>query len=75
MADESKQADKAALIALKKQVVASDSILKDFNWVLHLPLDQSQVIKSGSAVLNHEMAREVTTLQRDVKAPYCELTF
>lgn len=45
--------DKQAQLALKKQIVASDSILKDFNWTLSMPLDQSQVGKSGSAVLNH----------------------
>jgi len=28
-------------LALKKQIVASDSILKDFNWTLSMPLDQS----------------------------------
>lgn len=32
-------ADKQAQLALKKQVVASPAILKDFNWVLSLPLD------------------------------------
>jgi len=67
--------DKQAQLALKKQIVASDSILKDFNWTLSMPLDQSQVGKSGSAVLNHQAAREISVLQRDVRAPFVELTF
>lgn len=40
-----------------------------------MPLDQSQVGKSGSAVLNHQAAREISVLQRDVRAPFVELTF
>lgn len=31
--------DKVALLQKKKQIVASDKILKDFNWVLNMPLD------------------------------------
>jgi len=31
--------------------------------------------KSGSAVLNHQAAREISVLQRDVRAPFVELTF
>lgn len=40
-----------------------------------MPLDQSQVGKSGSAVLNHQAAREISVLRRDVRAPFVELTF
>lgn len=40
-----------------------------------MPLDQSQVGKSGSVVLNHQAAREISVLQRDVRAPFVELTF
>lgn len=56
-------------------VIASDSILKDFNWILNMPLDQSQVVKSGNAIIDHSVAREQTALQRDVRAPTFEFTF
>lgn len=32
-------ADKQAQLALKKQIVCSDAVLKDFNWNVYLPLD------------------------------------
>ena len=32
--------EKQQMLAMKRQVVASDAILKDFNWVLNMPLDQ-----------------------------------
>ena len=31
--------DKQAQLALKRQVVASDAVLKDFNWTINLPMD------------------------------------
>jgi len=68
-------ADKQAQLALKKQIIASDSVLKDFNWNLYMPLDQSNVVKSGSAVINHAGAREVSVLQRDVRAPFVQFNF
>jgi hypothetical protein len=60
---------------MKRMVIASDSILKDFNWILNMPLDQSQVVKSGHAVFDHSVAREQTAMQRDVRAPTFEFTF
>ena len=60
---------------MKRQVIASDAVLKDFNWVFSMPLDQSNVIKSGHAVLDHSAPREQSVLTRDVRAPICELTF
>lgn len=45
--------EKQAQLALKKQIVCADNVLKDFNWTLSMPLDQSQVVKSGSAIINH----------------------
>ena len=30
---------KAAQLAMKRQVIASDAVLKDFNWRLNMPLD------------------------------------
>ena len=50
-------------------------MLKDFNWVFTMPLDQSNVGKSGHAVLDHSVPREQSVLTRDVRAPICELTF
>ena len=32
-------AEKAAAAAMKRQVIASDCVLKDFNWVMSMPLD------------------------------------
>ena len=49
---------KAAQMAMKRQVIASDAVLKDFNWTLNMPLDQSHVMKSGNAVLDHSAPRE-----------------
>ena len=60
---------------MKRQVIASDAVLKDFNWVFSMPLDQSSVSKSGHAVLDHSAPREQSVLTRDVRAPVCELTF
>lgn len=63
------------MLQMKRMVVASDSILKDFNWQLNMPLDQSQVVKSHHAVIDHKAPREVTVLKRDVRAPTFDLTF
>lgn len=43
--------------------------------MLNMPLDQSQVVKSGNAILDHSVAREQTAMQRDVRAPTFEFTF
>ena len=40
-----------------------------------MPLSQSQVQKSGNAVLNHTLGKESSLLQRDVRAPFMEMTF
>jgi hypothetical protein len=66
---------KAHAIKMKRQVVASDSILKDFNWQLNMPLDSSSVKRTSNAVLDHSAPREVSVLQRDVRAPLFDLTF
>ena len=31
--------EKQAQLLMKRQVIASDSVLKDFNWVFTMPLD------------------------------------
>lgn len=64
--------EKQQMLAMKRQVVASDAILKDFNWVLNMPLDQGAVKRSGNAVLDHSSAREQTVFARDVRAPTFE---
>jgi len=69
------ETQKQALLALKKQVVASDVVLKDFNYLLKMPLDQSQVQHSTNAVLDHSLSRENTVFKRDVRAPLVEFTF
>ena len=61
--------------AMKRQVIASDAVLKDFNWVFNMPMDQSNVSKSGNAVLDHSAPREQSVLTRDVRAPFCEISF
>ena len=50
--------EKQNALMMKRQVIASDAVLKDFNWVFNMPLDQSNVQKSGHAVLDHSKARE-----------------
>ena len=60
---------------MKRQVIASDAVLKDFNWVFSLPLDNSCVAKSGNAVLDHSAPREQSVLKRDVRAPVAEFAF
>jgi hypothetical protein len=54
--------EKQRKLMMKRQVIAADTILKDFNWVLNMPLDQSQVVKSGNAILDHAVAREQTAM-------------
>lgn len=68
-------AEKQKQLMMKRMVIASDSVLKDFNWILNMPLDQSQVVKSGNAIFDHGVAREQTAMQRDVRAPTFEFTF
>ena len=60
---------------MKRQVIASDAVLKDFNWTFTMPLDSSSVQKSGNAVLDHSAPREQSVLMRDVRAPICNLQF
>ena len=33
--------EKQNALMMKRQVIASDAVLKDFNWVFNMPLDQS----------------------------------
>ena len=68
-------ADKQSQLMMKRQVIASDAVLKDFNWVFHMPLDRSSVSKSGNAVLDHTAPREQSVLTRDVRAPVCTISF
>ena len=67
--------EKQTQLMMKRQVIASDAVLKDINWVFKMPLDQSNVSKSGHSVLDHTAPREQSVLTRDVRAPICELAF
>ena len=67
--------EKQNQLMMKRQVIASDAVLKDFNWVFNMPLDQSSVSKSGNAVLDHSAPREQSVLTRDVRAPIVEIAF
>ena len=67
--------EKQNQLLMKRQVIASDAVLKDFNWVFNMPLDQGSVVKSGNAVLDHAAPREQSVLTRDVRAPLIELQF
>ena len=42
-------AEKQQQLAFKKQVIASNAVLQDFNWNVFLPLDSSHVQKSDNA--------------------------
>ena len=59
---------------MKRQVIASDAVLKDFNWVFNMPLDRGNVAKSNNAVLDHTAPREQSVLVRDVRAPTVEFS-
>ena len=67
--------EKQNQLLMKRQVIASDAVLKDFNWEFKMPLDQSSVGRSGNAVLDHGAPREQSCLTRDVRAPIVEITF
>ena len=49
---------KAQLNLLKKQQVCTDSILKEFNYKLSMPLDSSHVVKSNHTILDHSVFPE-----------------
>jgi len=68
---------KAELNLLKKQQVCTDTIMKDFNYKLSMPLDQSQVQKSSHIVLDHTGAPPDAkdAIEKDVRAPLIEFTF
>ena len=61
--------EKAAMNLKKKQQVCTDSILRDFNYKISMPLDQAQVEKTGNVVLNHQQAPpdEKDAIQKDVR--------
>lgn len=69
--------DKAALNLKKKQQVCTDTILRDFNYKISMPLDQSHVEKTGNVVFNHQQAPpdERDAIQKDVRQTMVEFTF
>lgn len=68
---------KAELNLKKKQQVCTDSILKDFNYTMSMPLEHGHVQKSGHATLHHDpqFIEEKNVIQRDVRAPEFTFTF
>ena len=67
---------KAQQNLLKKQQVCTDSILKEFNYKLSMPLESSHVQKSNHTILDHGNApEEKDTILKDVRAPKIEITF
>ena len=67
---------KAQLELLKKQQVCTNSILKDFNYQLSLPLEHAHVQQHQNVAFNSsEPGSEVDTIRKDVRAPVIEMTF
>ena len=68
---------KAELNLKKKQQVCTDSILKDFNYTLSMPLEHSHVQKSGHSILHHDpqFLEERNVIQKDIRAPEFCFTF
>ena len=68
---------KAQQNLLKKQQVCTDSILKEFNYKLSMPLESSHVQKSHHTILDHtgSAPEEKDTILKDVRAPKIEITF
>jgi len=60
---------------LKRQQVCVDSGLKDFNWVLNMPLDYSQAQKEHYAILDHTNVKEGIVFRKDIRAPVFSFTF
>ena len=64
-----------SLAELKRQLVCTDSALKDFNWKLNMPLDHSQVQKDDKVIFDHSNVKEAQVIKKDVRAPIIEFTF
>ena len=60
---------------LKKQQSCVENGLKDFNWVLNMPLDYSQAQKEQTAILDHQKVKEQLVFKKDIRAPQFEFTF
>ena len=60
---------------LKKQQSCVEHGLKDFNWVLNMPLDYSQAQKEQTAILDHQKVKEQLVFKKDIRAPQFEFTF
>ena len=67
---------KAHLAKLKKQQVCTDSILKDFNFKLQMPLDTSAAQKSSKVILDQSgVVGPGEAMKKDVRAPTAEFSF
>ena len=68
--------EKAAMNLLKKQQVCTDSILKDFNYQISLPLEHAHMQKQNTVLFNSgNAASETDSVRKDVRAPVIEMSF
>ncbi|CDW85228.1 UNKNOWN [Stylonychia lemnae] len=68
-------AQSQSIAELKRQLVCTDSALRDFNWKLNMPLEYSQVQKDNKVVLDHSQVKENQVITKDIRAPHIEFTF
>lgn len=67
---------KTQIELLKRQQVCTNSILKDFNYQLSLPLEHAHVQqKKNVNFSSKEPGSEADTIRKDVRAPVIEMTF
>lgn len=55
--------------------MCTDASLKDFNWILNMPLDYSQVQKDNKVILDHGQVKEGQVMRKDIRAPVIEFNF
>ena len=56
--------------------MCTDSILKDFNYQVNMPLEYAHVQKSGTTIFDHtQSVTEQDSIRKDVRAPQVEFTF
>ena len=60
---------KAELNLLKKQQVCTDSILKDINFTVSMPLESAHVAKANHAIFDNKYVEEKDAIKKDVRAP------
>ena len=70
-----RQTTSSGVQELKKQLVCTDASLKDFNWILKMPLDYSQMQKDNKVILDHTQVKEGQVVRKDIRAPLIEFNF